>query len=48
MTRRAVPNDWEKVCMRVMLDAAQDAGVIFGDIDPQNPDTALPAELVSV
>ncbi|HCN5544262.1 TPA: DUF2235 domain-containing protein, partial [Escherichia coli] len=46
MTRRAVPNDWEKVCMRVMLDAAQDAGVIFGDIDPQNPDTALPAELV--
>ncbi|MBD8263342.1 T6SS phospholipase effector Tle1-like catalytic domain-containing protein [Pantoea agglomerans] len=48
MTRRAVPNDWEKVCMRVMLDAAQDAGVIFGDIDPQNPDTALPAELVSL
>lgn len=46
MTRRAVPNDWEKVCMRVMLDAAQDAGVIFGDIDPKNPDTALPAELV--
>lgn len=34
--------------MRVMLDAAQDAGVIFGDIDPQNPDTALPAELVSL
>lgn len=29
-----------------MLDAAQDAGVIFGDIDPKNPDTALPAELV--
>jgi len=48
MTRRAVPNDWEKVCMRVMLDAAQDAGVMFGDIDPQNPDTALPAELVSL
>ncbi|HDR2782800.1 TPA: DUF2235 domain-containing protein [Enterobacter sichuanensis] len=46
MTRRAVPNDWEKVSMRVMLDAAQDAGVIFGDIDPQNPDTTLPAELV--
>lgn len=46
MTRRAVPNDWEKVSMRVMLDAAQDSGVIFGDIDPQNPDTALPAELV--
>lgn len=45
MTRRAVPNDWEKVCMRVMLDAAQDAGVKFGDIDTQNPDTALPAEL---
>lgn len=48
MTRRAVPNDWEKVSMRVMLDAAQDAGVIFGDIDPQNTDMALPAELVSL
>lgn len=47
-TRRAVPNDWEKVSMRVMLDAAQDAGVIFGDIDPQNTDMALPAELVSL
>ncbi|ENO0298385.1 DUF2235 domain-containing protein [Enterobacter asburiae] len=48
MTRRAVPNDWEKVSMRVMLDAAQDAGVIFGDIDPQNTDMALPVELVSL
>jgi hypothetical protein len=48
MTRRAVPNDWEKVSLRVMLDAAQDAGGIFGDIDPQNPDTALPAELLSL
>ncbi|HCM9117934.1 DUF2235 domain-containing protein [Enterobacter asburiae] len=48
MTRRAVPNDWEKVSMRVMLDAAQDAGVIFGDIDPQNTDMDLPAELVSL
>ncbi|KGT87613.1 type VI secretion protein [Erwinia typographi] len=46
MTRKAVPNDWEKVCMRVMLDAAQDADVIFSDIDPQNPDTSLPVELV--
>lgn len=46
MTRKAVPNDWEKVCMRVMLDAAQDAGVIFGSIDPHNPDTSFPAELL--
>lgn len=46
MTRKAVPNDWEKVCMRVMLDAARDAGAAFGDIDPQNPDTSLPPELI--
>nr|WP_318381664.1 DUF2235 domain-containing protein [uncultured Enterobacter sp.] len=46
MTRKAVPNDWEKVCMRVMLDAAKDAGVTFQDIDPDNLDTTLPPELL--
>ena len=46
LTRQAIPNDWEKVCMRVMLDAALEAGVMFGDIDPQNPDTSLPTELL--
>nr|WP_159466050.1 DUF2235 domain-containing protein [Scandinavium goeteborgense] len=45
MTRKSVPNDWEKVCMRVMLDAAQEAGVIFQDIDPENPDTSLHPEV---
>lgn len=46
LTREAIPNDWEKVSLRVMLDAALDAGVMFGDIDPENPDTSLPAELL--
>lgn len=45
MTRRAVPNDWEKVCMRVMLDAAQDAGVMFAPILSSNKELALPSEL---
>ncbi|UAY68029.1 DUF2235 domain-containing protein [Enterobacter bugandensis] len=46
MTRRAVPNDWEKVSMRVMLDAAQDAGVIFAPILNSNKELALPSELI--
>ncbi|MEE6893132.1 hypothetical protein Q0Q51_18630 [Escherichia coli] len=46
MTRRAVPNDWEKVCMRVMLDAAQDAGVMFEPILSSNKELALPSELL--
>lgn len=46
MTRRAVPNDWEKVSMRVMLDAAQDAGVIFAPILSSNKELALPSELL--
>ncbi|NWA62191.1 DUF2235 domain-containing protein [Pantoea sp. B9002] len=44
--RNAVPNDWAKVSLRVMLDAAKDAGVIFAPLDPDNPDTTLPAELI--
>jgi len=46
LKRQRIPNDWEKVSMRVMLDAAQDAGVIFEEIDPVNPDTILPIELI--
>lgn len=46
MMRRAVPNDWEKVCMRVMLDAAQDAGIMFTPILSSNKELALPSELL--
>ncbi|TKV12957.1 DUF2235 domain-containing protein [Citrobacter sp. wls619] len=46
MTRRTVPNDWEKVCLRVMLDAAQDAGVMFAPILSSNKELALPSELL--
>ncbi len=46
MTRQAVPNDWEKVSMRVMLDAAQNAGVIFAPILSSNKELALPSELL--
>lgn len=46
LTRRAVPNDWEKVSMRVMLDAAQNAGVIFAPILSSNKELALPSELL--
>lgn len=46
MTRRAVPNDWEKVSLRVMLDAAQDTGVMFASILSSNKKLALPSELL--
>ncbi|AXG44651.1 MULTISPECIES: DUF2235 domain-containing protein [Photorhabdus] len=45
LTRKSIPNDWEKVCMRVMLDAAQDAGVIFSPILSSNKELQLPSEL---
>ncbi len=42
---RPTRNDWSKVVLRVMLDAAQDAGVIFDPIDETVPDFALKADL---
>ncbi|MGF6268164.1 type VI secretion system Hcp family effector [Lelliottia nimipressuralis] len=45
MKKRIVKNDWSKVVLRVMIDAAQDAGVEFESIDSTKPEYALPAEL---
>ena len=45
---RPTRNDWSKVVLRVMLDAAQDAGVIFNPIDETVPDFALRSELNSL
>lgn len=42
---RVVTNDWSKVSLRVMLDAAQEAGGIFKAYDPLSPDMKLPTEL---
>lgn len=42
---RIVPNDWSKVSLRIMLDAAQEAGGVFSAFDPLSPDMRLPAEL---
>lgn len=44
--RMAVPNDWANVCLRVMLDAAQEAGGLFAPVDPKNPDMKLSPELM--
>ncbi|KZR29387.1 T6SS phospholipase effector Tle1-like catalytic domain-containing protein [Enterobacter genomosp. S] len=43
--RMAVPNDWANVCLRVMLDAAQEAGVLFEPIRQTNIELQLPSEL---
>ncbi|MGR2856822.1 type VI secretion system tube protein Hcp [Erwinia sp. 1181_3] len=45
---RPTRNDWSKVALRVMIDAAQDAGVLFEPIDETIPDFALPADLNSM
>lgn len=44
--RLAVPNDWSKVNLRVMLDAAQEAGVVFEPIRQTNTELQLPSELL--
>ena len=45
---RPTRNDWSKVALRVMIDAAQDAGVLFEPIDETIPDFALPEDLNSM
>jgi len=46
--RMAVPHEWANVCLRVMLDAAKEAGGLFAPIDPKNPDMKIPPELRSL
>lgn len=45
---RPTHNDWSKVVLRVMLDAAQDAGGVFAPINAGNNNLSLPAELNSL
>lgn len=45
LERKAIPNDWSKVSLRVMLDAAQEAGAIFEPIRQTNKELQLPSEL---
>ncbi|TNL06732.1 type VI secretion protein [Kosakonia cowanii] len=44
--RMAVPNEWANVCLRVMLDAAQEVGVLFEPIRQTNTELQLPPELI--
>lgn len=46
--RMAVPNEWANVCLRVMVDAAQEAGGIFEPIRQTNKELQLPSELISL
>lgn len=45
---RPTRNDWSKVVLRVMLDAAQDAGVVFDPIRETNAELRLRSELSSL
>ncbi|WP_312972627.1 DUF2235 domain-containing protein [Atlantibacter sp.] len=46
--KRVVPNDWSKVSLRVMLDAALEAGVNMNEILPKDKNLTLPQELESL
>ncbi|MGO4744350.1 T6SS phospholipase effector Tle1-like catalytic domain-containing protein [Serratia quinivorans] len=43
--RMAIPNEWASVCLRVMLDAAKEAGVVFEEIQENDEKYSLPPEL---
>lgn len=45
LRQRVVRNDWAKVTLRVMLEAAKASGVAFNDISSSNLGLDLPAEL---
>jgi len=45
---RPTRNDWSKVVLRVMLDAAQDAGVVFNPILPKDDNLSFQPELNSL
>ena len=45
LRNRIVKNDWSKVALRTMLDAAQEAGVMFDPLRETNKELHLPDEL---
>ncbi|MCD4560831.1 hypothetical protein [Lelliottia nimipressuralis] len=45
MKKRIVKNDWSKVVLRVMIDAAQEAGVVFKPITHEYSELILPSVL---
>ncbi|WP_338804635.1 DUF2235 domain-containing protein [Xenorhabdus griffiniae] len=45
---REITNDWSKVVMLVMQDAAQEAGAVFGKPSDKDDDYKLPPELTSL
>lgn len=47
LRHRIVKHDWSMVTLRVMLDAAKEAGVLFDDVDDLN-ELSIPGDLVSL
>ncbi|MFW0765058.1 type VI secretion system tube protein TssD [Trabulsiella odontotermitis] len=45
LRQRIVRNDWSKVTLRVMIAAAEAAGVVLNNVDTDDPVLVLPAEL---
>lgn len=45
LRERTVRNDWSRVVLRVMLEAAQEAGVVFDPIQSKDKELSIPDEL---
>lgn len=48
LRERTVRNDWSRVALRVMLEAAQEAGVVFDSILSKDKELTIPDELASL
>ena len=48
LRERTVRNDWPRVALRVMLEAAQEAGVMFDSILSKDKELTIPDELASL
>ena len=46
MRGRSVRNDWSRVALRVMLEAAQEAGGVFDPILNKDEELSIPGDLV--
>lgn len=48
MLGRVVRNDWSRVALHVMLDAAREAGVFFESVDPANTEMILSGDIAAL
>ena len=48
MKQRIVKNDWSKVVLRVMIEAAQNAGAVFNPIKKEDKELSISSDLMPI